>query len=1311
MEFYRMTYLLRMCAWTARISLGRCPNPHRQSVTVYDTALVFNTWHLGAGDDVFGQSADWEWTRDSQRGVYAPMWDDGTSYYTEFHGSAAIQRVDGGDGQDRIYGHYQSDLLVGGTGDDQLYGFGGDDVLMGGAGSDRLEGSYGADTYLVGHDDGGVDYIVDYGMDRSRQSDIDVIRINANLAEVEISRVYDPETEGSALSIQWGVGEQRTGIVTPLNDNGRFPGIGIERVEFADGDYTLEQLLALRAPPQGGGTSAGTELQLATDSSERSPSVATLVDGGFVVVWHSGAGEYQQIVAQRFDRSGAAMGSQFTVHAQAGAYQVDPAVTALADGGFAVAWQAYEVGGGQVIAGQGFNADGVALGSGFRIVPPNEAYGGGVQIVGLTDGGFVAVWQDGSGADGDHDGVVAQAFNADGIARSAQFVVNTDGYGYQTQPSMTSLADGGFMVAWCSVQALDASQGLYRSSVVARRYDRNGLELGDAFLVTPPEITDTNEPAIAGLNGGGFAAAWTGALPDGTFGIIARVFSPSGNAMGNAFRVNSYAEGYPSQPSVTVLGNGDFVVTWVSHGQDGDFSTENASGVYGQRFNALGDPIGEEFHVPSTAYGDQEHPTIAALANGGFVVAWDNWANDAASSGIFARLFSPAGNAEEPAPENHAPVAGGALENVEATEDHTFQRLLPPTAFSDPDSGDVLSYQAKLADGSPLPEWLGFDPELQRFFGTPGNGDVGAFDVIVTAIDRGGLSATSAFRLTVQSVNDAPTVVQTVLDQATDEGRVFRFEIPADNFADQDAGDSLSYSATLVDGSALPLWLSFDAETRTLYGTADDADVGVVHIRIAATDVAGASAFQDFTVTVRNVNEAPVVALAIADQITDEDHTFRFVVPADAFKDPDTGDTLNYSATLADGSALPQWLRFDAATRTLSGTPDDADIGTLAVKVMATDAAGLSASSVFNLTVNNVNEAPQVDAIVGNTDAQADIAFSLVMPANAFVDDDRGDSLSYRVTQGDGTALPAWLRFDAATRILSGTAAYTEIGRVYALRVSASDAAGLTASQDFALTVRPAPDLVLLGTAGNDVLTGKSGNDTLDGGLGADTLNGGYGNDTYVVDNVGDAIVELLNQGIDTVQSAITYTLGANVENLTLIGNDAGNALDNVLTGNSAANSLKGGAGNDTYIIGVGDTVSERANEGIDTVLADHTYTLTANVENLTLVGDSGINGTGNGLDNVLVGNVAANVLNGGAGDDTYVVDNSGDVVIETADQGIDTVKSSMDYRLGGSQRVWQRVGQRAERQQRGQLPRGLRGQRQPEGQRGQRRAAGRRRQ
>jgi len=240
------------------------------------------------------------------------------------------------------------------------------------------------------------------------------------------------------------------------------------------------------------------------------------------------------------------------------------------------------------------------------------------------------------------------------------------------------------------------------------------------------------------------------------------------------------------------------------------------------------------------------------------------------------------------------------------------------------------------------------------------------------------------------------------------------------------------------------------------------------------------------------------------------------------------------------------------------------------------------------------------------------------------------------------------------------------------------------------LTLTGAAALNGTGNALDNTLTGNGAANTLDGGTGADTMVGGTGNDTYIVDNTGDVVTENSGEGTDTVQASATYTLAANVENLTLTGasaiNATGNTLDNTLTGNAAANTLDGasgadtmvgGAGNDTYVVdNTGDVTTENSNEGTDTVQASVTYTLAVNVENLTLTGASAINATGNALDNVLTGNTAANTLDGGtgidtmiggAGNDTYVVDNTADVTTENSGEGTDLVLSSVTYTLAAN--------------------------------------------
>jgi Ca2+-binding RTX toxin-like protein len=193
-------------------------------------------------------------------------------------------------------------------------------------------------------------------------------------------------------------------------------------------------------------------------------------------------------------------------------------------------------------------------------------------------------------------------------------------------------------------------------------------------------------------------------------------------------------------------------------------------------------------------------------------------------------------------------------------------------------------------------------------------------------------------------------------------------------------------------------------------------------------------------------------------------------------------------------------------------------------------------------------------------------------------------------------------------------------------------------------------------------------------------LVGGTGNDFYGVDDTGDVVVEAYGAGTELVQSSITYILGDYLENLTLTGSGVidgtGNSLHNILTGNSAANTLDGGTGADTLIGGAGDdvyvvdntgdVVIELTGGGTDLVQSSITFSLSGNVESLTLTGSDAIDGKGNALENILIGNSAQNTLDGGLGSDSLTGGSGQDqFVFSTSLNSTTNVDTLLDFQTG----------------------------------------------
>ncbi|CAO3379224.1 cadherin-like domain-containing protein [Azospirillum argentinense] len=1019
----------------------------------------------------------------------------------------------------------------------------------------------------------------------------------------------------------------------------------------------------------------------ATLNNQQNPNVTALADGGFVVVWRQteADGSGWDVYAQRYDRLGNTVGSNFALQAGLNTEEINATVTALPNGGFVTVWSgtgapATE---GADIIGRIYGQDGQPVGGLFKVnsfEAPGAVVAGDVRpgVAAFADGSFVVVWRS-DNHDGSGSGIYGQRFSAAGERIGGEFMAHTYTYGDQEQPAVLALADGGFLVSWTNMAAADGSG----SGVFAQRFDAAGNRVGGEFSLAQNTAGTQELAFLAARPDGGFVAAWR--TPDAdSVGVGYRVFSASsqppviealniqtkvgtslsglslfrqGHVQGEAGvqaglqQIKTYEfmdldgrpdsgyftlDGVPQAaggviridadqvhrlrfissdrtgttdvqvrafdgalwsgwqtstvttqtPSsslaasserfanvstsliqgdspVSVLADGRILVTWTStNGQDGQ-----GYGVIGRLFDPSGVPLTGEFVVNTFRSNGQSASQNAALAEGGFVVVWHSAEQDGSGLGVFGQRYDA--NGVRLGGEFH--ISFGA----------TLNNQQNPNVTALADGGFVVVWRQTEADGS------GWDVYAQRYdrlgnavgsnFALQAGLNTEEINATVTALPNGGF-------VTVWSGTGAPAtegadIIGRIYGQdGQPVGGLFKvnsFEAPGAVVA----GDVRPGVAAFADGSFVVVWRSDNH---------DGSGSGIYGQRFSAAGERIGGEFMAHTYTYGDQEQPAVLALA-------------------------------------DGGFLVSWTNMAAADGSGSG-----------VFAQRFDAAGNRVGGEFSLAQN--------------TAGTQELAFLAARPDGGFVaawrtPDADSVGVGYRVFSASSQppVIPTDLIGTPACDTLTGG---SENNRIFG---------------------RQGDDLLVGGT-GDDTLYGEDGNDTLDGGLGGDLLAGGMGDDTYIVDDVEDFVLELADSGTDEIKtSLVSYSLGGNLENLTYTGASAfsgiGNSLNNRLSGGIGADTLDGGSGNDTldggggtdrliggdgddtYIVdSVGDVVVETIDGGFDdvwTTLAS--YTLGSNVEALAFIGNGAFNGNGNGLNNRITGGAGNDTLTGGAGADTLI--------------------------------------------------------------------------
>jgi len=301
-----------------------------------------------------------------------------------------------------------------------------------------------------------------------------------------------------------------------------------------------------------------------TSHTQTYPSIASDASGNFVIVWHSNMqdGSGYGIFGQRYDSGGVAQGNEFRVNSYIPNWQRHASVASDASGNFVVVWESNQDGGGDGIFGQRYDSGGVPQGNEFRVNSYTTFSQTVPSVASDASGNFVVVWH-GQGQ-GDTNGVFGQRYDSAGGTLGGEFRVNSYTSGTQTYPSIASDASGNVVIVWHSYFGQDGSG----AGVFGQRYDSGGVARGAEFRVNSYTPNNQFYSSVASDVNGNFVVAWH-SLQNGRYGVFGQRYDSAGLAQGEEFRINSYTSSIQWFPSVAATGTNQFVVVWETLFQDG----------------------------------------------------------------------------------------------------------------------------------------------------------------------------------------------------------------------------------------------------------------------------------------------------------------------------------------------------------------------------------------------------------------------------------------------------------------------------------------------------------------------------------------------------------------------------------------------------------------------------------------------------------------------------------------------------------------------------------------------------------------------
>lgn len=976
--------------------------------------------------------------------------------------------------------------------------------------------------------------------------------------------------------------------------------------------------------------------------------------------------------------------SDFLLNTEVNLAQGGPRVIGLKDGTFLSIWEDASQSSstsliGWDIRGQIFSADGTKKGLEFIVngtLAGSEINRDGNQtkpsIAVLDDGGFVIAYTDSTvvGAPVKKSGIAAKIYNADGTLRSVGelSIAAPSDVNQALDASVSSTSNGGFVVSY-TVQILGEME------IRAQAFNADGTPASGLVNVNTTTLNHQKESAVVGLTGdnsGKYAVFYTdlsalGSTSEDPYSTVrGRIFNADGTGIGSEFVVPS-SRLSKSAPTVTALKGGKFVVLWKHESPEtGDGSL---SSIKGQVFNADGTKYRGEFLVNSITAGDQNDPSVVALADGGFAVSYTNGSVNPSTGTV---IFSSYG------------VATFDADGDRVGKDYAF--TLP--AGSTP-TGNLKSSLAALEDGRLVLSW----GEDSRGRGAP---DVNVYGRILEPREKG----------------------VTLVGKGMDDdyfGTKFADSLSGKTGADKlqgDAGDDIliggkngTNGGDTLDGGAGSDTASYaDAEERV-----------VASLALPSTNTGDAEG--DVYRSIENLTGS-----GFGDELTGDDNanTLDGAGGADSLVGGRGADRLIGGDSTTTGVVDNDTLD--------GGIGADVMIGGKGSDTYFVDSAGdkveeLEGGGANDKVTASVSYALDADTEIEELRAASGSA-AIDLTGNRFANRLIGNDASNHLDGGvgadamvGGAGDDTYVIDNVADTITEASGDDEGFDTVIVESDFASDHTyRLTAfaNTEALRALNSAGNVSLIGNSIANIIAGNSGDNTLDGGdaVAIDTLEGGRGNDTYLIRQSDDHISENRDEGTDTAEVHIgeyrldddisieiiraatgaggkAFTLTGNRHANTIIGGTGKDILDGGGSGDDASDNLDGGDGDDIYHVRrTTDVVIERSGElsGNDKILAYTSYALKDGVGVETLAAADGIENlvlTGNAADNVIQGNALANILDGGqgndvmaggAGDDSYYVDSVGDRVVEAAttelSRDVITVTAGIAYVLDNTVHV-----------------------------------------